>query len=63
MNKNSYRGHQAHRRYGGAAKAPSGRQRPGQAAAVVECWEMWQELARVLKRLESSQNGNGGEVK
>jgi hypothetical protein len=37
MNKNSYRGHQAHRRpMGEAAKSPSGRSRPGQAAAVVE---------------------------
>jgi hypothetical protein len=37
MNKNSYRGHQAHHRArGGAAKASSGPyQRPGQAAAVV----------------------------
>ncbi len=27
-----------------------------------KCWEMWQELARVLDRSESPQNGNGGEV-
>ena len=37
MNKNSYRGHQAYRRpMGEAAKSPSGRSRPGQAAAVVK---------------------------
>jgi hypothetical protein len=37
MNKNSYRGLQAHcRAMGGEACAPSGRQRPGQAAAVAE---------------------------
>ena len=37
MNKNSYRGHQAHHRaMGREACAPSGCQRSGQAAAVVE---------------------------
>jgi hypothetical protein len=28
-----------------------------------KCWEMWQELAQVINRSESPQNGNGGEVK
>jgi IS4 transposase len=63
MNKNSYRGHQAHRRaMGGEACAPSGRQRPGQTAGfrLTSDWTIrlpgWEG---VLLRLVSYQLPDG----